>query len=271
LQDDLVGDALHKEINGMTTDGATMFKQADGLGYYRFLKRLHETLLFDWYMEVGCRSGQSFAPVRSKTIAVDPFFRAEINIIGSKPQLHVFQQASDDFFASGFLAKNRIKLGVSFLDGMHLFEFLLRDFINTEAQSAANGVIIMHDCVPFNHVMTTRDLANLPRGAWTGDVWKLVPILQTYRPDLKLTMLDSRPTGLLCVSNLAPRNRVLTKNYDQICKEYMDVTLEDYGVERFGESFEFSNALECTQAGFPLFKAASIDPTRALHPKAITP
>ena len=248
-----------------------MFKQAAGLSYYRFLNRLHSDLLFDWYMEIGCRSGQSFAPVRSKTIAVDPFFRAEINIIGSKPELHVFQKPSDDFFASNFLANNHIRLGVSFLDGMHLFEFLLRDFINTEAHSATKGVIVMHDCVPFDHQMTTRDIDNLPKGSWTGDVWKLIPILQAYRPDLQLTMLDARPTGLICVTNLAPENQVLKQNYDQICRDYENVTLDAFGVEKFAESFEFASALECWQNGFPLFRAASIDPDKALIPTKVTP
>lgn len=255
----------------METDETTIFKRATGLRYYSFLKHLHDELLFDWYMEVGCRSGQSFAPVRSKTIAVDPFFRAEINIIGKKPRLHVFQQKSDDFFASGFLWNNRIKLGLSFLDGMHLFEYLLRDFINTEAQSAATGVIMLHDCVPFNHVMTTRDLAKLPRGAWTGDVWKLVPILQTYRPDLTLTMMDARPTGLLCVSNLAPGNQILSQNYDRICQDYTELTLETYGVEKFGESFEFTSAGDYLSSGFPMFAAAAIDADMALIPTRITP
>ena len=53
--------------------------------------------LVSWRSAAG--RGNFFAPVRSKTIAVDPFFRAEINIIGKKPALHVFQATSDDFFA----------------------------------------------------------------------------------------------------------------------------------------------------------------------------
>ncbi len=248
-----------------------MFKRATGLHYHRFLKRLHENLLFDWYMEIGCRRGDSFAPVRGKTVAVDPFFQAEINIIGTKPALHVFQQTSDDFFASGFLAKNRIRPAVSFLDGMHLFEYLLRDFINTEAQSLADGVIMMHDCVPFDLPMTTRDLNNLPRGSWTGDVWKLVPILQTYRPDLRLTMMDCRPTGILCVSNLAPKSKVLTGNYEKIVHDFEEVTLDQFGIERFGGSFEFTSGLDCSKTGFPMFQAASIDPGLAISPTRITP
>lgn len=248
-----------------------MLKPAEGLHYYRFLKRLHENLLFDWYMEIGCRSGRSFAPVRSKTVAVDPFFQANINIVGTKPALHILQQTSDEFFASGFLARNKIKPAVSFLDGLHLFEFLLRDFMNTEAQSPANGVIMMHDCIPFDIPMTTRNLANLPRGAWTGDVWKLIPILQTYRPDLKLTVMDCRPTGLLCVSNLAPKSRVLARNYPQIVRDYEQVTLEDFGTTRFADSFDFASGLHCTRAGFGMFQSASIDPGHAITPMRVSP
>lgn len=242
------------------------FRPAKGMRYLAFFRRLHEALLFDWYLEIGCRMGDSFAPVRSKTIAVDPFFRADINIIGKKPALHVFQTTSDDFFALDFLARNDIRLGLSFLDGMHLYEFLLRDFMNTEAQSDPNGVIMMHDCVPFGFGMLTRDLENLPTGAWTGDVWKLIPILQKWRPDLKLTILDCRPTAVVCVSNLAPGNRVLQENYDSIRVEFDTTELESYGLDRFFNSFQMTSADECAAGGFELFKPASIDPTLAPAP-----
>ena len=176
--------------------GDWMYEKANGLEYKSFLGALHEQILFDWYLEVGCRTGESFAPVRSKTIAIDPFFRANINVIGRKPALHVFQTTSDEFFSTDFLARNGIQLSLSFLDGMHLFEYLLRDLIKVEAASGPGAVILMHDCAPRNLRMTTRDLTAI-RGAWTGDVWKLVPILKTYRDDLTLTMLDCHPTGLL--------------------------------------------------------------------------
>lgn len=248
-----------------------MFQKPSGMPYYRFLRTLHDACLFDWYLEVGCRSGKSFAPVRSKTIAVDPFFRAEINIIGKKPTLHVFQQTSDDFFASGFLARNDIRLGLAFLDGMHLFEFLLRDFINAEAAMDPEGVILLHDCVPFDMEMTTRDIANLPRGAWTGDVWKLIPILQAWRPDLKVTVLDCQPTGLVCVGGLDPKNRVLAGGYDRIVAEFRDMTIEDFGVERFFGLFRMDSARTERHSGFPLFRPASIPEDMKLEPQAVTP
>ncbi|WP_207623669.1 class I SAM-dependent methyltransferase [Rhodobacter calidifons] len=239
--------------------------------YHRFLRRLHNACLFDWYLEVGCRSGESFAPVRSKTVAVDPFFRAEINIIGQKPALHVFQMTSDDFFASGFMARNGIRLSLAFLDGMHLFEFLLRDFIHTEAAMEPKGVILLHDCVPYGMEMTTRDLDNLPKGSWTGDVWKLIPILHRWRPELEVTVLDCRPTGLVCVSGLDPDNRVLVENHDAIVAEFSGVDLDGYGIGRFFDSFAMASAKAEQEAGFPRFLPASLPAEMALVPQPVTP
>lgn len=243
-----------------------MYLKPHGTRYLKFLNWLHGEMLFDWYMEIGCCNGDSFAPVRSKTVAVDPFFRAEIDIIGKKPALHVFQATSDDFFATGFLQRNDIRLSVSFLDGMHLFDFLLRDFINTEAASDPKGVIMMHDLVPHDRAMTTRDLSAI-RGNWTGDVWKLLPILQRWRPDLTLTMLNLRPTGVLCASNLSPGNRVLQDNYDAIVAEFMAQDIEAHGVDRYFASFEYIDAIAMKDAGFPLFQPLALDPSAALEPR----
>ncbi len=248
-----------------------MYVKPLGLHYRRFLADLHASCLFDWYLEVGCRSGESFAPVRSKTIAVDPFFRAEINIIGKKPALHVFQATSDDFFASGFLSRNDVRLSLAFLDGMHLFEFLLRDFMNTEAAMDARGVIMLHDCVPFGLKMTRRDLDNLPDGPWTGDVWKLIPILQKWRPDLTVTVLDCAPTGLVCISGLDPTSRVLTENYDRIISDYLEMDIRAFGVERFFGSFDFTGARLVARKGFQLFRPVVLPEDAALEPQPITP
>ena len=243
-----------------------MFKPATGMQYHRFLRNLHGTTLLDWYMEIGCRDGSSFAPVRSKTIAVDPFFRVERNAIGTKPALHVFQQTSDDFFASGFLDALDIRLSLSFLDGMHLFEYLLRDVIQTERRSRPDGVIMMHDCCPFDHQMTTRDLDNIPEAAWTGDVWKLLPILQQYRPDLKIDVLDCKPTGLVMLSNLDPGNSVLSDAYDQILAGWTDVTLTNHGADRFYDSFDYVSARGQVRAGHPLLSQVKLDDSAALTP-----
>ena len=227
--------------------------KANGPRYIRFLKALHSQYVFDWFLEIGSRNGNSLTTVRSKTIAVDPTFSITKNVTGLKPELHLFQKTSDSFFESKFLEKNGIKVSLAFLDGMHLFEYLLRDFIATERNCASNGIIMLHDCCPWTREMTTRDLDNLPKGPWTGDVFKLIPILQKFRPDLRIHVFDCKPTGLVAVSKLDPGNTVLSEKYHQIVEEYLNVDFSAQQAERLYGSFSYVSANAEAEADFPLF------------------
>src|SRR5262249_11499626 len=104
--------------------------------------------------------------------------------------------------------------------GMHLFEFALRDFMNIERYASPASLVVVDDIYP-NHVAQTERLRRTR--AWTGDVWKLVPCLRKYRPDLTLVPLDSHPTGLLLVANLDPGSTVLRDNYNAIVREFRDI------------------------------------------------
>jgi hypothetical protein len=234
-----------------------MFVPATGLDYRAFLDALHQQLRFDWYLEIGSQTGRSLAMSRSRSIAVDPQFRLKHDVAAAKPAVHLFQQTSDDFFAAGHLKALKAKPGFSFLDGMHLFEYLLRDFIHAEANSTPASVIALHDCCPFSHAMTTRNIDRLPRGPWTGDVWKLIPILQEFRPDLTLQVLDCAPTGLVLVSGLNPKSRVLKTAYDRIVERYRDLPLAEFGVDRFYRSFAYVDAVALANDGFQPFRAAA--------------
>lgn len=247
-----------------------MFNQAKGFPYARFLKRLHFAATVDWYLEIGCRKGGSLANVTGKSIAVDPFFRIQSNILRDKPALFMFQQTSDDFFASGVLKALKAKVSLSFIDGMHLMEYALRDFINVEKNARPGGVAMFHDCCPWNFEMTTRDLDNLPKGAWTGDVWKIIPILKTMRPDLKVRVVDATPTGVVIVEGLNPRSRILENRYDDILAEYQTLELEDYGVERFNDHFEYESAIGLVRAGFP-FLSEDLRIDRSAPPVFVSP
>ena len=104
-----------------------------------------------------------------------------------------------------------------FIDGMHLVEFALRDFMHAEQLAAPHGLIVIDDIFPNHPVQAARERRTY---AWTGDVWKIRPILSRYRPDLYLLSLDTWGTGLLLVAGLDPTNRVLFDNYDSIVDVY---------------------------------------------------
>lgn len=205
---------------------------ANGRFYLDVFRDLHVTRDIGWYLEIGTETGKALVPVEANVVSVDPTFQIRHDVIGRKGEAHFFQKTSDDFFASGFLDRTGIRVDLAFLDGMHLFEYLLRDFINAERYMVRGGRVLMHDCLPFNGAMTVRnrDRLDVP---WTGDVWKILPILAAYRPDLKVSPLNASPTGLVLVENFDPANEALSENYDRIVEEYMDLTLDAFGLERF--------------------------------------
>ncbi|MFC6026003.1 class I SAM-dependent methyltransferase [Methylobacterium mesophilicum] len=195
------------------------------------------------YLEIGVQEGKHFSGIRaSHAIAVDPAFRINSNITNGKDTVYMHCGTSDSFFQSDYTTCNLMrKIDLAFLDGLHLFEFLLRDFYNTEALSRPEGLIAMHDCLPLSAEMTLRDEKEAViasestsfRGAWTGDVWKIVPILHKYRPDLNVICTNAAPTGLVCVTNLDPTSSVLEDRYLDIVSEFAAIPNSLENIEEF--------------------------------------
>ena len=204
---------------------ATPLPDIDGIRYLRMLGRMHKALKPTWYLEVGTFTGRSLTKVDCNFVAVDPAFRLKAPLAHPNAgQMHLFQATSDDFFASGFAERNDIRFDFAFLDGLHHFEVLLRDFMNAEALMAPGGVIALHDCCPSSVEMTVRDQIS---GAWTGDVWKTLLILLRHRPDLEIRVAKAAPTGLVVIRGLDPTSKVLREAYDNLIGEYDALTLED--------------------------------------------
>lgn len=195
-------------------------REANGHNYLDVLAAMHRQESPEWYLEIGTQTGRSLQLAQCNSVAIDPEFVLKHDVLSGKRRLHMMQQTSDDFFASGFLGGIGAGFDLAFLDGMHLYEFLLRDFMNTELHMKAEGKIVLHDCLPSTPQMAERDRSKARGRAWTGDVWKVIAILQRWRPDLSITIYDAAPTGLAVVENLDPTNNVLSQNYEQIRKEY---------------------------------------------------
>jgi hypothetical protein len=106
-----------------------------------------------------------------------------------------------------------------FIDGMHLFEFALRDFMHVERLAAPATLVVIDDIFPNHAAQAARDRRTR---VWTGDVWKLHRCLREVRPDLFLLPLDTRPTGLLLIAGLDPGNRVLWDRYNPVVKNFRD-------------------------------------------------
>jgi hypothetical protein len=192
--------------------------------YLHVLDRIHQHLLPRTYVEIGVHIGSSLMQVLpgTETIGIDPEARLYYPVHG-RTQVH--KTTSDEFFRSHDVSVllDGLPVDLSFIDGMHQFEFALRDFMNLERWSSPKSVVLVHDCLPANARQASRTHVE---GTWSGDVWKLVVCLKTYRPDLEIAVADVAPTGLGIIKGLDPSSTVLRDRYEEICERVVPLTYE---------------------------------------------
>ena len=172
--------------------------------YYRdFLGRIHELLEPPTYLEIGVRNGDSLALARSPSIGIDPAYSLKV---APPPGAKLFPVTSDDFFerAEPLLTFDGRRVGFSFIDGMHLSEFALRDFVNVERHADWTAAIVFDDILPRDIPEANRDRAT---HQWTGDVYKVLEVLEEHRPDLIVLRVGTEPTGLGLVLGSTPTAR----------------------------------------------------------------
>ncbi|HEX3197013.1 MAG TPA: class I SAM-dependent methyltransferase [Propionibacteriaceae bacterium] len=176
---------------------------------HELLKGIHQRTRPRTYLEIGIRTGRSLTLSRARTIAVDPNFKIDNPI---HCDLQLIKATSDDFFAgSDPLAHfEGVPVDLAFIDGMHLSDFALRDFINIEPYMADTGVVVLDDVLPRNELEAARDRKTEP---WTGDVYKVVEILRRRRPDLVVLLVNTAPTGTAVVVGADRASTVLREAY----------------------------------------------------------
>ena len=228
--------------------------QFSGMGYFDFLKLMNDNLQPKSYFEIGTQNGYSLAQFSCDAVCVDPAFQISSNVWSSRKQTHLFQMTSDEFFRNSSFVSSLWPQGIdiAFLDGLHRFEALLKDFFNTEALCHSQSAIVLHDCLPTS-------LEQLPRYSdtgvnWTGDVWKLLPILKLHRPDLRVHVVDTPPTGLVVITNLNPKSTVLRHNYYSIIDAFAPMELDEEGMIQLRTMYPMvdSNALYSAKSNWNL-------------------
>jgi hypothetical protein len=185
--------------------------------YLAFLETLHRLLAPKRYLEVGIRNGVSLSLSRCRSVAIDPAFSVTAELDGD---FALFRTSSDEYFTrpDPLAPTGGEPFDLSFIDGLHLFEFALRDFINAERHSRPSSVIIFDDVLPRSVDEAVR--VRRGPGAWTGDVYSVIGTLARHRPDLTVIPVRTRPTGLLLVLGLDPASTVLSDEYDAIMAEF---------------------------------------------------
>jgi predicted O-methyltransferase YrrM len=194
--------------------------------YTLILRQLHQRLKPATYLEIGVETGQSMALAEPATrcIGIDP---APCVTHTLPPRCDIFAQTSDSFFEQFDVCEllGHQAIDFAFIDGMHVFEAALRDFMHVEQHARQQSVIAIHDCIPLDAVTSSRQRST---NFWSGDIWKLILCLKKYRPDLAIVNVAAKPTGLGLVTGLDPANRTLQECYAQIVEEYVPLSYDAF-------------------------------------------
>ena len=127
----------------------------DNVYRWDLIEHLDNKYKFSNYLEIGCNDDELFSRIKIKNkIGIDP-------VIGGNMKI-----TSDDFFM-----QNKLKFDCVFIDGLHIYDQVKRDIVNSSEFLNDNGFILVHDCLP-------RSISNqaVPRYklTWNGDVWKAI-------------------------------------------------------------------------------------------------
>ena len=172
-------------------DGAAA-RRFPGPDFYAVLEWIHDALNPETYVEIGVLNGDSLRLAQPPTIAVgiDP------NAVWEG--VRIFRLSSSEFFAHHDLRKVLGGRSVDFalVDGLHVFEQAIDDLFNLERYAGPGTVIALHDTIPLDRETSAR---NRRTEFYTGDVWKVLPFLRSYRPDLEMITVATAPTGLTLI------------------------------------------------------------------------
>ena len=163
------------------------------------------------YLEIGCDNDQLFSKVKIKNkIGVDPVSGGNV------------RKNSDDFFL-----ENKDKFDLVFIDGLHIYEQVKKDIINSLKCLNENGIILVHDCMPDS---LSKQAVPRYKMKWNGDVWKAIVDLRqredldifTCEIDQGIGIITKRKNSSILKLN-KPAKNLKFKDYYYNYKEYLRI------------------------------------------------
>ena len=154
------------------------------------------------YLEIGCFKDETFNQINiKKKIGVDPISGGNLRM------------TSDKFFI-----ENKEKFDLIFIDGLHVYEQVIKDIFNSIKVLKENGIILVHDCLPRKLWYQTPTRMS---DTWNGDVWKAIVACRTLENIDTYTCLADEGIGVIKVQkNNNPLNLNLSNFKNLKYKEY---------------------------------------------------
>ena len=124
------------------------------------IKKIIKEKKFNSYLEIGCDDDYSFSQIEvKKKIGVDPYSGGN------------YKGTSDEFFL-----RNSECFDCIFIDGLHEYDQVYKDIINSLKFLNKGGIILLHDCLPAS---VHQQAVPRYKKIWNGDVWKAIVNIRT--------------------------------------------------------------------------------------------
>jgi hypothetical protein len=192
---------LYHKIFGEKNPGDIGLNFTDKPDRLSVIQNIIEKKKFESYLEIGCFNNELFNFIKcKKKVGVDPYSGGTI------------RKTSDDFFEN-----NTDKFDCIFIDGLHEYNQVKKDILNSLKILKPNGIIMLHDCLPntiYNQVM--------PRVMydWNGDVWKAIVEFRTYDNIDTYTCYADFGIGVILNRNNSNKLNIKCKDFSKL--KYLD-------------------------------------------------
>jgi hypothetical protein len=189
------------------------------------------------YLEVGVEKGLTFhALSAARKVAVDPHFQFDVSEAESAhPEATYHQVPSDEYFGS----RARGQFEVIYLDGLHTFEQILRDFTNALELITPDGVIVIDDVIPNSYFASMSNASEfwalhaggfVQRAFWMGDVYRLVFFIDTFFQQVSFRTVEENHGQLVVWKNV--RESVPERTVEEVARLPYERVLSERAVFR---------------------------------------
>ncbi len=197
------------------------FNFPDNFFRWNMIEYLHDKREFKNYLEIGCDKDELFSKIKIQNkIGVDPISGGNV------------RKTSDEFFQN-----NNIKFDLVFIDGLHEYNQVKKDIINSLKNLNENGLVLVHDCLPSS---MSKQAVPRYRMSWNGDVWKAIVELRcvkdieiyTCEVDQGIAIIQNKKNSDLLSIEKAPKN-LKFKDFYNNHKKYMRIISQEEFKEKF--------------------------------------
>ena len=184
-------------------------------------------------------TGRTFREVEiAERTGVDPAFAFNTSEV-ENGSTKCIRMTSDDFFSETPILTS---FDIIFIDGLHTFEQVVRDFSNAILRTHRRSVILLDDTLPndvysalpdMNTTYKYRKAAGLDDRSWHGDVFKTVFYIHDFWPSLNYrTIVNSGTQQTLVWRAHGEHRKPLFDNLEKITRLSYFEMHENIGVMR---------------------------------------